>query len=116
MVSTREWARRVATAPDLAALAAVTRDFLATLSQPDVQALPPECRPPHIVDSEDVVGYALSLKRTSCTSLESHSVLLSRLAAVMVEAAQRASSLKDRTGRERYGSLRWEDVEARRRV
>lgn len=115
-VTIREWTRRVATAPDLATVAAVTRDFLATLPAPDVQALPADCRPPGIIDSDDVVGYAFSLKRKACTTVEPHSVLLSRLAVVMVEAAQRISSLKDRSGRERYGSLRWEDVEARRRV
>lgn len=115
-VMTREWARRVANAPDLAALAAVTRDFLATISPHDVQALPPDCRPPRIVDSDDVVGYAFSLKRKACVSVEPQSALLSRLAAVMVEAAQRASTLKDRTGREGHGRLLWADVAARRRV
>ena len=67
------------------------RDFFASFTPYEIDALPPDLRPGKIVDGTEIASYALDLMRAQGAGLEANP--LAAFAEVVGQAAARVSSL-----------------------
>ena len=91
------WQERIEEAGTEPEVVAVTRDYLARLSQDEYAELPLELRPRKIVDANDIAAYALDLARHEADDPDEMN-LVQRLAQVMSQASVRVSELTSSSG------------------
>jgi len=77
-------------------LVMVVREFLATWTPHEIQRLPAPCRPPRLVDGDDVGAYAveLSLYRINALGDPEDDRLLERMKSFFAHAASRAAAIR----------------------
>ena len=92
------WQERIEEAGTEPEVVAVTRDYLARLSQDEYAELPIALRPRKIVDANDIAAYALDLARHEADDPDEMN-LVQRLAQLMSLATVRASELAASGGR-----------------
>jgi hypothetical protein len=73
-------------------LVSLARDYVATWDPWEVNALPVDCRPPHLLDPESIVEYAFALAHYERLSGADDSGVR-RMASFFSQAAQRAAAL-----------------------
>ncbi|MGE5615917.1 MAG: hypothetical protein ACM3X5_03295 [Bacillota bacterium] len=77
-------------------LVMVVREFLATWTPHDLQRLPASCRPPRLVDSDDVGAYAVELSQYRFDALTDPEDrrLLERMKSFFAHATSRAAIIR----------------------
>ena len=86
------WQERIEEAGTEPEVVAVTRDYLARLSQDEYAELPMELRPRKIVDANDIAAYALDLARHEADDPDEMN-LVQRLAQLLSRASVRVSEI-----------------------
>ena len=86
------WQERIEEAGTEPEVVAVTRDYLARLSQDEYAELPLELRPRKIVDANDIAAYALDLARHEADDPDEMN-LVQRLAQLLSRASVRVSEI-----------------------
>ena len=86
------WQERIEEAGTEPEVVAVTRDYLARLSQDEYAELPLELRPRKIVDADDIAAYALDLARHEADDPDEMN-LVQRLAQLLSRASVRVSEI-----------------------
>ncbi|HZZ92279.1 MAG TPA: hypothetical protein VFE23_06935 [Usitatibacter sp.] len=88
------WLSRLEDAESVAEVVGAARDFLATFTPFEMNALPAGCRPPaKIVDGEDISSYAFDLIRHECSREDEVAALIHRLAHFFSKASIRLSHI-----------------------
>ena len=95
------WQHRLDAARGVDEIVEAARDFVAILDPSELASLPPECRPPKIVDAEDVSTYAFELVRSECAEGSATAELVHKLARFFSHASMRLAQI---TAREPAGS------------
>ena len=90
------WQERIEEAGTEPEVVAVTRDYLARLSQDEYAELPLELRPRKIVDANDIAAYALDLARHEAEDPDEMN-LVQRLAQLLSRASVRVSEIAGAT-------------------
>ncbi len=90
------WQERIEEAGTEPEVVAVTRDYLARLSQDEYAELPLELRPRKIVDADDIAAYALDLARHEADDPDEMD-LVQRLAQLLSRASVRVSEIAGAT-------------------
>ena len=90
------WQERIEEAGTEPEVVAVTRDYLARLSQDEYAELPLQLRPRKIVDANDIAAYALDLARHEADDPDEMN-LVQRLAQLMSSATVRVSEITGAT-------------------
>ena len=90
------WQERIEEAGTEPEVVAVTRDYLARLSQDEYAELPLELRPRKIVDADDIAAYALDLARHEADDPDEMN-LVQRLAQLLSRASVRVSEIAGAT-------------------
>ena len=90
------WQERIEEAGTEPEVVAVTRDYLARLSQDEYAELPLELRPRKIVDANDIAAYALDLARHEADDPDEMN-LVQRLAQLLSRASVRVSEITGAT-------------------
>ena len=90
------WQERIEEAGTEPEVVAVTRDYLARLSQDEYAELPMELRPRKIVDANDIAAYALDLARHEADDPDEMN-LVQRLAQLLSRASVRVSEIAGAT-------------------
>ena len=88
----RAWRRRVTTAPALADVLWISRDFLASWVPADLARLPGSCRPDSLKDIYDIATYALMLERARCRTID-EGIEMQQMASFFSSASQRVAVL-----------------------
>jgi len=91
-VKDHTWQERIEEAGTEPEVVAVTRDYLARLSQDEYAELPLELRPRKIVDANDIAAYALDLARHEADDPDEMN-LVQRLAQLLSRASVRVSEI-----------------------
>jgi hypothetical protein len=91
-VKDHTWQERIEEAGTEPEVVAVTRDYLARLSQDEYAELPLELRPRKIVDADDIAAYALDLARHEADDPDEMN-LVQRLAQLLSRASVRVSEI-----------------------
>jgi hypothetical protein len=91
-VKDHTWQERIEEAGTEPEVVAVTRDYLARLSQDEYAELPLELRPRKIVDANDIAAYALDLARHEAEDPDEMN-LVQRLAQLLSRASVRVSEI-----------------------
>jgi len=91
-VKDHTWQERIEEAGTEPEVVAVTRDYLARLSQDEYAELPLALRPRKIVDASDIAAYAFDLARHEADDPDEMN-LVQRLAQLMSRASVRASEI-----------------------
>ncbi len=86
------WLVRIDAAVTVGEVLDVVRVYLAHLTPAEVAFLKPNCRPPKLVDGNDIAEYALELVRETCTDDPAPPLVL-KIAAVVSHASARVSEL-----------------------
>ena len=86
------WQERIEEAGTEPEVVAVTRDYLARLSQDEYAELPLELRPRKIVDANDIAAYALDLARHEADDPDEMN-LVQRLVQLLSRASVRVSEI-----------------------
>jgi len=95
-VKDHTWQVRIKEAGTEPEVVAVTRDYLARLSQDEYAELPLELRPRKIVDANDIAAYALDLARHEAEDPDEMN-LVQRLAQLLSRASVRVSEIAGAT-------------------
>jgi hypothetical protein len=95
-VKDHTWQERIEEAGTEPEVVAVTRDYLARLSQDEYAELPLELRPRKIVDANDIAAYALDLARHEAEDPDEMN-LVQRLAQLLSRASVRVSEIAGAT-------------------
>jgi hypothetical protein len=95
-VKDHTWQERIEEAGTEPEVVAVTRDYLARLSQDEYAELPLELRPRKIVDADDIAAYALDLARHEADDPDEMN-LVQRLAQLLSRASVRVSEIAGAT-------------------
>jgi hypothetical protein len=95
-VKDHTWQERIEEAGTEPEVVAVTRDYLARLSQDEYAELPLELRPRKIVDANDIAAYALDLARHEADDPDEMN-LVQRLAQLLSRASVRVSEIAGAT-------------------
>jgi hypothetical protein len=95
-VKDHTWQERIEEAGTEPEVVAVTRDYLARLSQDEYAELPLELRPRKIVDANDIAAYALDLARHEAADPDEMN-LVQRLAQLLSLASVRVSEIAGAT-------------------
>jgi hypothetical protein len=87
------WQGRLVAASSVAEVIEVARDFVATFTPAEIGRLPEACRPPELVDANDISEYAFALVRHHCDDNEGSARLAFRLASFFSSASIRLSRM-----------------------
>ena len=86
------WLDRIDAAVTVGEVLDVVRVYLAHLTPAEIAFLSPNCRPPKLLDGDDIAEYALELVRETCAD-EAAAPLVLKIAAVVSHASARVSEL-----------------------
>jgi hypothetical protein len=86
------WHQRLHSASSVDQVLELTRDFLSTWTPTEIARIPVECRPPLVLDPDDIAFCALALVRSQCLDPQG-TPELRRMAAFFGTASERISQL-----------------------
>ena len=92
------WKQKINAALDPGAVVQVVQQFLRSLDTAEVDALPPETRPPQVHTPGDVTQWAFNLSSASLANGTNSNEVLREVALVFAEGARRLSQIIPRAG------------------
>jgi hypothetical protein len=87
------WQDRLHAAESESEVVAIARDFIAEFAPREIAMLPEACRPPKLVDGNDITDYAFSLIRHRCDDGVGAEYAVHRLSAFFSGATSRLAQI-----------------------